>query len=317
MSMLNSATVSTDFSPVGRFAPSPSGEFHIGNLRTALLAWAYAKQQNGTFYIRSEDLDARCKPEYEAQQLRDLEALGITWDGEIVRQSARLALYAEYFTQLKEAKHLYACYCTRKELAALGDNIAQVASAPHHRPGFYPGICKNLTPQEQALKLERLENRGAAYRLATQVTEFTVEDQNFGSYTGEVDDFIICRGDGVYSYNFVAALDDALMGVNQIVRGADLLSSAPRQAYFTQLLGYKVPSYAHVPLVVNKDGQRLSKRDGAVTLTQLAAKGITVKDVLRIIAESVGVAECESATDFLQRVDLTAIALTPWIFSDN
>ncbi|WP_353065488.1 tRNA glutamyl-Q(34) synthetase GluQRS [Arcanobacterium hippocoleae] len=275
----------------GRYAPSPSGDLHLGNLRTALLAWAFARYDGRKFFLRIEDLDARSRPEHEASQLRDLEALGIDWDGTPVRQSERLEIYQEIFQTLQAQDLLYECYCTRKDLN-------DVASAPHRPPGSYPGTCRNLSRDERKERAARLQNRKPAWRLKTDIHEMTIVDRNYGAYRGAIDDLVILRGDGVFSYNFVSVVDDALMGVGQIVRGDDLLPSVPRQIYLQQMLGYPQPEYAHVPLVLNQDGIRLAKRDGAVTLRQLLQLGLSVGDLLAQMSISLGFPGVRNAQDF-------------------
>ncbi|QJC21209.1 tRNA glutamyl-Q(34) synthetase GluQRS [Arcanobacterium buesumense] len=267
----------------GRFAPSPTGDFHLGNLRTALLAWAFARHTGRDFHMRIEDLDDRSRPQYIHRQLGDLETLGIDWDGPEIRQSQRLDRYEEIYADLRKSGALYECYCTRKELATL-------ASAPHQPPGSYAGTCRNLSDDERVAGREkmRVANRKAAFRLRTTNTEICLEDRQLGVYQAMIDDFVIRRGDGVFSYNFVSVVDDGEFGVTQIVRGDDLLSSTPRQIYLQQQLGYATPEYAHVPLVLNTAGARLAKRDGAVTLSELTELGWSVGDIIDLIASSLG-----------------------------
>lgn len=275
--------VSTEPQPVGRYAPSPTGDLHLGNLRTAILASLLAREAGLGFHLRMEDLDERSRSQFYERQLNDLRSVGVEWQGEVLYQHSRVARYEEIFNQLMQRGLLYECYCTRRELA-------QVASAPHSPPGAYPGTCRNLTPAEREAGRAKLAgmNRGPAYRLRTEVREFTVRDSIAGAYTGLVDDFVIRRGDGAFSYNFVSVVDDAEFGVAQIVRGDDLLPSTPRQVYLQQLLGYPTPQYVHVPLVLNGDGVRLAKRDGAVTLAELAQFGWNASQVRELLLLSVG-----------------------------
>ncbi|MDP9806544.1 glutamyl-tRNA synthetase [Trueperella bonasi] len=267
----------------GRYAPSPSGELHIGNLRTALLAWAFARREGLGFHMRMEDLDERSREEFYSPQLADLRAIGIDWDGEVLFQSKRLVRYEEVFENLRERDLLFECYCTRRELA-------DVVTAPHRPPGAYPGTCRELTASERRAGMEKIAemNRGPAYRLKTDVLELEITDRISGRYTGAVDDFVIRRGDGTYAYNFVAVVDDGDFQITQIVRGDDLLSSTPRQVYLQHLLGYPMPEYIHVPLVLNLEGARLAKRDGAVTLGDLAKHGWNAEDVRALLLESLG-----------------------------
>lgn len=263
--------------PAGRFAPSPSGELHVGNLRTAILAWLFARSTGRGFLLRVEDLD-RIRSGAEALQLRDLEAIGLTWDGEPVRQTARGLLYLSAIDRLQAAGLTYECFCTRRE-------IQEAPSAPHAPQGAYPGTCRNLDAAELEFKRS---TRPAAIRLRAGVGEFTVQDVLHGTYTGVVDDFVLRRNDGVTAYNLAVVVDDAAQGIDQVVRGDDLLSSTPRQAYLASLLHIPVPEYAHVPLVVNHDGARLAKRDGAVTLGDLAAAGLPEAAVRDRLLESLG-----------------------------
>ncbi|QOR45872.1 tRNA glutamyl-Q(34) synthetase GluQRS [Trueperella pecoris] len=267
----------------GRFAPSPTGDFHLGNLRTALLAWAFARRENLGFHMRMEDLDERSRPHYYARQLGDLAAIGIDWDGDVLYQTTRTDRYEQIFAELHNRGLLYECYCTRRELA-------DVASAPHRPPGSYAGTCRNLTESERSAGRAKLAgmNRGPAYRLRTDVDELTVTDRLAGNYTGTVDDFVIRRGDGAFSYNFVSVVDDGEYSITQIVRGDDLLPSTPRQVYLQRLLGYATPEYIHVPLVLNQQGIRLAKRDGAVTLADLSTFGWKPDAVRALLLKSLG-----------------------------
>lgn len=260
----------------GRFAPSPSGELHVGNLRTAMLAWLFARSTSREFLVRIEDLD-RSRAGAEAAQLAELAAVGIDWDQEPVRQSDRLPLYRQAIGSLREAGLLYECYCTRRD-------IAEAATAPHSLPGSYPGTCRTLSKADRDLP----RDRPPALRLRSEDTSWTIEDQLQGSYTGPVDDLVIVRSDGVPAYNLAVVVDDAAQGIDQVVRGDDLLSSTPRQAYLAGLLGLTPPLYAHVPLALNQDGRRLAKRDGAVTLESLAGKGLGPDRVRDLILRSAG-----------------------------
>jgi glutamyl-tRNA synthetase len=261
----------------GRFAPSPSGELHVGNLRTAILAWLFARSTGRRFLTRVEDLD-RARAGAEAEQLRDLAAIGVSWDGGVVRQTEREPLYAEAVDRLTAAGLTYECFCTRRE-------IQEAPSAPHAPQGAYPGTCRNLSAAELGAKRAI---RPAAIRLRSEVSEATVQDVLHGIYTGVVDDFVLRRNDGVTAYNLAVVVDDAEQGIDQVVRGDDLLPSTPRQAYLASLLGLPVPEYAHVPLVLNADGARLAKRDGAVTLADLALAGVPVGEVRDTLLASLG-----------------------------
>lgn len=283
----------------GRFAPSPSGDLHIGNLRTAVLAWLCARQSGRDFVLRVEDLD-RVKPGSEQRQLDDLAAIGLDWDGPIVRQSERARYYDSALASLGGRGLLFECYCTRRE-------ILEAPSAPHAPPGAYPGTCRDLPDAERAA---RRALRPAALRLRSDVDRFSVEDALHGTYEGVVDDFVLRRGDGAVAYNLAVVVDDAQQQIDQVVRGDDLLSSAPRQAYLATLLGSQPPSYVHVPLALNAAGQRLAKRDGAVTLRELGALGI---DGFSLIAESLGLSGRRPA-DLLRTFDIARMPREPWTF---
>lgn len=292
----------------GRFAPSPTGDFHIGNLRTGLLAWAFARNSDLGFHLRVEDLDERSRSEYCQRQLEDLAAIGVEWDEPVLYQSTRIPRYEAVFAELMERGLVYECYCTRRELA-------QIAAAPHSPPGAYPGTCRNLTVDQRKQRRAELAKlgRGPAFRLRTATAELTVTDQIYGDYTGAVDDFVIRRSDGVFSYNFVSVIDDADFHISQIVRGDDLLPSTARQAYLQDILGAPRPSYAHVPLVLNLAGQRLAKRDGAVSLRQLAKFGWQPADVIELLSASLGWAGVRSGAEFLRRFDPGQLPREPWL----
>jgi glutamyl-tRNA synthetase len=281
----------------GRYAPSPSGDLHVGNLRTALLAWLFARSTGRSFLMRVEDLD-RVRPGAEEQQLDDLRAIGLDWDGEIVRQSERRSLYEDAIDRLTEAGRAYPCFCSRRE-------IREAPSAPHTPRGTYPGTCRDLTDAERA---RRSAERPAALRLRTDVDEWTITDALHGTYTGTVDDVVLRRNDGVPAYNLAVVVDDAEQGIDQVVRGDDLLTSAPRQAYLATLLDQEPPMYAHVPLALNTGGQRLAKRDGAVTRTELEARGV---DVLALIVDSLGLVGT-TPTQLLDSFDPQLLPRHPW-----
>ncbi|GAA4379800.1 tRNA glutamyl-Q(34) synthetase GluQRS [Paeniglutamicibacter cryotolerans] len=287
----------------GRFAPSPSGDLHVGNLRTAILAWLFARSSSRGFLLRIEDLD-RARAGAEAGQLHDLAAIGLDWDGDVVRQSERLDLFDDAIGQLRARGLLYECFCTRRD-------IAEAASAPHAAPGAYPGTCRTL---DEARRAAKREVRPAAWRLLTEPTEFTITDLLHGEYTGAVDDFVVLRNDGVPAYNLAVVVDDAAQGIDQVVRGDDLLSSAPRQAYLASLLGHRAPEYAHVPLALNAAGARLAKRDGAVTLAQLALAGTSAAQVRAQILDSLNL-PTSSLPAALAAFDPAALPRAPWIHS--
>ena len=286
----------------GRFAPSPSGELHVGNLRTAVLAWLFARSTGRRFLLRVEDLD-RARAGAEAQQLRDLAEIGVTWDGPVVHQTGRGRLYQEAMGRLEAAGLTYECFCTRRE-------IQEAPSAPHAPQGAYPGTCRDLSTAE--IQAKRLQ-RPAAIRLRSAVDHWTVEDALHGSFTGVVDDFVLLRNDGVTAYNLAVVVDDAEQGIDQVVRGDDLLPSTPRQAYLASLLDIPVVEYAHVPLVVNSDGARLAKRDGAVTLRDLAAVGITANEARRRILASLALPG-DSPEAALSAFTPPSLPREPWVW---
>lgn len=286
----------------GRFAPSPSGELHVGNLRTAILAWLFAKSSGRDFLLRVEDLD-RARSGAEAEQLRDLRAIGVSWDAAVVRQTERAALYDEAIGRLTAEGRTYECFCTRRE-------IQEAPSAPHAPQGAYPGTCRRLSHAEREI---RRATRPASIRLRAEVSEWAVEDLLHGKYVGVVDDFVLRRNDRVTAYNLAVVVDDAHQGIDQVVRGDDLLASTPRQAYLASLLGLPIPEYAHVPLVVNHDGVRLAKRDGAVTLSDLAAVGIPAERVRDLLLASLEL-PAGILQDALPHFTPHNVPKTPWVW---
>ena len=294
--------------PAGRYAPSPSGDLHVGNLRTAVLAWLFARTTDRAFFIRMEDLD-RTAVGSDRGQLADLAALGLDWDPPVIYQSHRLASYRSVIDGLRDQGRTFECFCTRRE-------ILEAPSAPHAPQGAYPGTCRDLTEAERA---DRRRSRPPAIRIRADVDHFTVDDILHGPYTAMVDDFVIQRNDGTPAYNLAVVVDDAAQGVDQVVRGGDLLSSAPRQAYLAALLGHRQPTYAHVPMVLNDNRIRLSKRDGAVTLTDLAENGVSAAQVLSHIAQSLWLAEDGESVDLAalaERFQPDALPKEPWILTD-
>lgn len=292
----------------GRFAPSPSGDLHLGNLRTALLAWLFARSTDRGFLMRVEDLD-RVRPGAEARQLADLAAIGLDWDGETAHQSRRLPHYAAAVDSLTAAGLTYECFCTRRE-------IQQAVTAPHGPDGHYPGTCRDLTAAQRQAR--RDAGRPPAVRLRSESATFAVDDLLHGRFSGAVDDVVLRRGDGVPAYNLAVVVDDAAQGIDQVVRGDDLLNSAPRQAYLATLLGLPVPTFAHVPLALNAEGKRLAKRDGAVTLTDQQAAGHDPVEVRGLLAASLGMAEpgeTPSMSTLLDRFDPDTLPRRPWVFT--
>ena len=291
---------STTATGAGRFAPSPSADLHIGNLRTAVLAWLFARSTGRRFFIRIEDLDDRTHDDIARRQLADLAAIGLTWDGQPEWQSTHPQRYDAAIDELTRRGLVYECFCSRKD-------ILGAPRAPHAPLGAYPGTCRELTAAQRDRK--RGTGRPPALRLRADAAEFTVTDIQHGSYTGVVDDFVLRRGDGVAAYNLAVVVDDAEAGIDQVVRGDDLLASSPRQAYLGSLLGHPVPIYAHVPLALNADGKRLAKSDGAVTLGDLGASR-----AWGLIAESLGSDSSARLEDLPRSFDPTRLPRRPWIY---
>ena len=298
--------------PAGRYAPSPSGDLHFGNLRTAVLAWLVARQTGRKFYLRVEDIDSeRSSDESATRQIEDLQALGLDFDPPVLYQHDRGDAYAEALARLDT----YECYCSRRD-------IREAASAPHSQPGMYPGTCRDLTEEQRALRRSQLaeEGRLPAIRLRAHAREWTVRDYYHGEYTGPVDDVILKRGGrldqaqaGDWAYNLAVVVDDGFQGVDQIVRGDDLLPSAPAQAYLADRFGVTEPEYIHVPLVVGEGGRRLAKRDGVVTLREMLAES-DVAGVVSDIAASLDLPGVTSVNELIDRFDPSRLPQNPWLW---
>ncbi|MDY4966129.1 MAG: tRNA glutamyl-Q(34) synthetase GluQRS [Dysosmobacter sp.] len=258
----------------GRFAPSPSGRMHLGNLFCALLSYLSVKSRGGEWILRIEDLDtARCRPDYARQVEEDLRWLGLAWDeggsaggpDAPYFQSERTALYEAALARLRGMGLVYPCFCTRAQLHA--------ASAPHREDGLtvYPGTCRGLTPEDIARR--EAAGRKGALRLRVPEETVTFTDGHLGEVTEylptDCGDFLLRRSDGLFAYQLAVVVDDAAMGVTEVVRGADLLSSTPRQLLLYELLGWEAPEFYHFPLLLSLDGRRLSKRDGDLGLGAL------------------------------------------------
>lgn len=264
----------------GRFAPSPTGDLHLGNLRTALVAWLFARSTSSRFVVRMEDLDRMTSSrEHEARQLRDLAALGLDWDGEVVRQSERFDRYHAALDELERAGRTYRCWCTRRE-------IRDAAAAPHGPggEGLYPGSCRDLDARSFAERAEA--GRPFAVRFRRVVDELAFDDELLGPQRWPVDDVVLSRNDGVPAYHLAVVVDDAAQGVELVVRGDDLAPATASQLHLAAVLGLPLPRHAHVAMVLNDRGERLSKRDGAVTLSDLSAQGVTAPRVLSFLARS-------------------------------
>jgi glutamyl-tRNA synthetase len=290
----------------GRFAPSPTGPLHVGNLRTALVAWLAARSIGDRFVLRTEDLDlVAASDDHERAQRADLVALGVDWDGEVWRQSDRFATYDAALERLHDRGLTYECFCSRRE-------IREAAAAPHGNEGLvYPGTCRELGSAERS---RRRRQRRPAIRFRAPATTFAFDDRVAGSVTAPASDVVLRRNDGVPAYNLAVVVDDSAQGIDLVVRGDDLLPTTPTQLALLAALGQPAPTYAHVPLVVGESGHRLAKRDGAITLADLARVGITVDRVRTALAVSIGVAEPGEAVDpatLVDRFDLAAFATRP------
>ncbi len=278
----------------GRYAPSPTGDLHLGNLRTALLAWLWARRAGGRCVLRVEDLDLpRVRAGVTERMLADLRWLGLDWDEGPAeggpygpyRQSERAALYEHALARLRAQGMLYPCYCSRAELARIAS-----APAPGEDGPRYPGTCRHLTPREREAR-ERAGRR-PAWRFHVPPGVVTFTDALCGPQAQDVaatvGDFIVQRSDGIIAYQLAVVVDDGWMKINQVVRGADLLSSTPRQILLARALGWPIPTYAHVPLLTDATGAKLSKRDRAAGLEPLRAAGMTPEAVIGRLAAGAG-----------------------------
>lgn len=273
---------------VGRFAPTPSGRMHLGNVFAALIAWLSARSQDGALVLRMEDLDRQRTSEEFAETLRqDLLWLGLNWDQETPAQSTRDAVYQQYFEKLQDQKLLYPCYCTRSQL----HNV----NAPHLSDGtyVYPGTCRDLTDAQR-----RQFQRAPAWRVKVPDREYALTDLCYGQFRQnlleECGDFVVRRADGIFVYQLAVVVDDGLSGVTEVVRGWDLLGSAPRQMYLQELLGFAHPQYGHVPMLMSADGRRLSKRDRDLDLGRLRLC-CSPEKIIGILAHAAGLTETPDA----------------------
>ena len=267
--------------PVGRFAPTPSGRMHMGNVFAALIAWLSVRSRDGEMVLRMEDLDTQRTSAEFAQLLReDLAWLGLTYDRETPPQSQRSETYDRYFEILREKGLLYPCYCTRSQLHSV--------NAPHLSDGtyVYPGTCRNLTEEQRAAF-----DRAPAWRVVVPDREWSFADRVQGDYrlnlATQCGDMVVRRADGVYVYQLAVTVDDGEAGVTEVVRGMDLLSSAPRQMYLQELFGFPHPDYGHVPMLLAPDGRRLSKRDRDLDLGELR-KYVRPQRVIGTLAHAAG-----------------------------
>jgi glutamyl-queuosine tRNA(Asp) synthetase len=287
---------------VGRFAPSPSGPMHLGNARTALLAWLDARARGGRILLRIEDLDrSRCRPELADGVRRDLAWLGLDWDAETAPQSARDEAYAAAVTDLDARGLLYRCTCTRRDLAA--------ASAPHGAVRRYPGTCRDAGHPDDVR---------AALRVRLPAGRIEVSDRLHGSVAADpqadAGDIVVRRADGLHAYQLAVVLDDAADGVTDVVRGDDLWPSTPAQAALQDLLGLPRVGYAHVPLVLGDDGARLAKRHASAAIAGLREAGVPAADVIGGLADTLGLAgagEPRMPADLLAGFRIDAITRAP------
>lgn len=284
--------------PRGRYAPSPTGPLHLGNARTALLAWLQARLSGAAFIMRNEDLDQPRVVEGSAQQIyEDLYWLELDWDegpdvgGPVgpYDQSERTELYEEALRRLDEAGVVFRCYCSRKD-------VREAASAPHDNGRvIYPGTCRFLSEEEEAAVKADKPNRTPSWRYRVPARDLSLEDTIAGRYAQKLDtevgDFPIRRADALFAYQLAVVVDDGLMGVTDVLRGDDLLSSTPRQVELFEALGFDVPRFWHVPLMCDDEGNRLSKRDGSDSLQMLRERGKSPYEVVGTLAASVGLAE--------------------------
>ena len=291
--------------PVGRFAPSPTGRMHAGNIFAALMSWLIVKSQDGAIVLRIEDLDVeRSRSSFADQVCRDFESLGLTWDEGPFYQHDRDEAYQDAYQRLVDSGIVYPCFCTRADLHA--------ASAPHRGEKLvYPGTCRNLTVQEVE---ERSVNRKPAYRVRVPHRLYELNDLVQGKYAQELEsecgDFIIRRSDGLFAYQLAVVVDDAAQGVNCIVRGMDLLVSTPQQMFLQEQLGIEQCDYAHVPLMVGERDRRLSKRDRDAALDELLAAYKTPEGVIGHVAFVAGLIDSDepvSASDLLVGFDVARI----------
>lgn len=298
---------SSDQTGAGRYAPSPTGALHLGNLRTALAAYLSARSRRLRHLLRIEDIDeARSKPEFEERQLADLRELGIDWDEPPIRQSDRSHVYAAQLERLNERRLAYPCFCSRKD-------IQEALSAPHVRQtSGYPGTCAQLSHDETAARIAAGEQHSWRLRVDNAPPSF------FDGFHGEVaidlkqegGDFVIRRSDGFFSYQLVCAVDDALSGVTEVLRGDDLLDSGARQAYLLSCLSLPVPRYLHIPLMIGEDGRRLAKRIGSEDLTGFRERGYDIITIRGYLAWTLGACEKGerlSMQELIERWDLKRV----------
>lgn len=304
----------------GRYAPSPTGPLHLGNARTALLAWLQTRLEGGTFIMRNEDLDQpRVVEGADAQIYEDLYWLELDWDegpdvgGPVgpYDQSARTELYEEALERLDRKGVVFRCYCSRKD-------VREAASAPHDDGRvIYPGTCRFMSPEQEDEVRQEKPNRTPSWRYRVPPREIDVDDLVAGSFAqklaSDVGDFPVRRADALFAYQLAVVVDDGLMGVTDVLRGSDLLSSTPRQVELFEALDLPVPRFWHVPLMLDEAGERMSKRDGSDSIQMLREQGMTPPEVVGRLAASVGLAEPDEAVSagrLLDRLDLDTFLQT-------
>jgi glutamyl-tRNA synthetase len=307
----------TALSVVGRLAPSPTGAQHVGNARTYLIAWLAARSRGGQIVLRIEDIDSpRVKAGAAEQGCADLRWLGLDWDAGPITQTSRLTLYQAALEKLQAQELVYPCTCTRSD-------VERSASAPHGEAAgdttvAYPGTCSHRTVADAA----KLTDRPFAWRMRTNTTAFSFDDGYRGptrvALQAHGGDFVVWKSAGTPAYQLAVVVDDAAMGVTEVIRGDDLVPSTPRQLLLYQALGLTPPAFTHVPLVVGPDGRRLAKRHGDTRLATLRAGGITAEALLGLLAWSCGwIEQIEpiSARALLPRFRLSAIPPRPFVLT--
>ncbi len=277
----------------GRFAPSPTGRMHLGNVYAALLSWLSAKSQNGAWVLRIEDIDPqRSRQEYADQLMADLEWLGLTWDEGPFYQSQRGTIYEEYLEKLHSLGLTYPCYCTRADIMA--------TQAPHESDGriVYKGTCRPTN--NSSLLTPNSSFKSPSTRIIVPNEEISFTDGHYGTHSinlaAHCGDFILRRADGAWAYQLAVVVDDALMGITEVVRGRDLLLSVPQQIYLHRLLGFTPPSFCHLPLLCNLEGQRLCKRDKSLDLGELR-KNYSPEEIIGRLAFYAGLTDCPESIE--------------------
>jgi glutamyl-tRNA synthetase len=294
----------------GRFAPSPTGLLHLGNLKSALLGWLDARAHSGEFLLRIEDLDPeRSRPQYTDAIFRDLEYLGLTWDGPVLHQSKRREVYEAALQRLAASSRVYPCTCTRAE-------VARAASAPHagEEGPVYPGTCRRGPAAPDRAPSRR-------FRVEPGVERFTdaLKGECAQDVAATVGDFVVARADGVASYQLAVVVDDGETGVTHVLRGDDLLSSTGRQLQLQRALGLPRPAYAHVPLLLEASGKRLAKREGSTTVTHLRERGVPPERIVGLLARWSGLSPGEpcSAQSLVPGFSLDRVRREPWVVEER